>query len=132
MADLNIPQDLKYTDSDEWVKALDGGEALVGITDYAQDALSDLVYVEFPDVGDEFDAREEFGAVESVKASAPLKLPIGGEILEINEVLEEEPETINSDPYGAGWIVKIKVADSSELDVLLDAAAYDAHCKARE
>lgn len=132
MADWNIPEEgYKFAKSDEWVK-VDGDEALVGISDYAQDLLSDLVFVELPSVGDSFDQGEGFGAVESVKAAADVNMPVSGEIVEVHEALEDAPETINEDPYGEGWIVRIKLADSSELDGLMDAAAYRAYCEERE
>ncbi len=131
MGDWKIPADLKYTETDEWIR-LDGEEALVGITDYAQDQLSDLVFVELPAVGDTFGKGEPFGVVESVKAAADINLPVGGEIIAINTDLEDAPETINADPYGKGWIVRIKLADPSELDSLMDAAAYKAYCDERE
>ncbi len=131
MADWNIPEEgYKFTKSDEWIK-VDGDEALVGISDYAQDLLSDLVFVELPSVGDSFDQGEAFGAVESVKAAADVNLPVSGEIIAVHEELEDAPETINQDPYGEGWIVRIKVSDPSELDGLMDAAAYRAYCEER-
>ncbi|GAB4469892.1 MAG: glycine cleavage system protein GcvH [Anaerolineae bacterium] len=130
MGDLKTPAELKYTKTDEWIK-VEGDEALVGITDYAQDALSDLVYAELPAVGDTFAAGEEFGAVESVKASAPLKMPVAGEIIAVNTELEETPEIINEDPYDKGWIVRIRITDASALANLMDAAAYAAYCEER-
>jgi glycine cleavage system H protein len=126
----NVPDDLRYTKSDEWIK-LEGDEALVGITDYAQDHLSDVVYVEFPEVGDSFGQGESFGVIESVKAAADLNLPIGGEIVAVNESLEEAPELVNETPYDA-WLVRIKVSDSSELDALMDADAYTTYSDERD
>lgn len=117
-----ILEELRYADSHEWVK-LEGDIATVGITDYAQHALGNIVYVDMPEVGDEVTAGEEFGAVESVKAASDLISPISGEVVEINEALEDEPELVNQDPY-ANWIMKVKVSDASEIDNLLDAAAY--------
>lgn len=117
-----ILDDLRYADSHEWVK-LEGDIAAVGITDYAQHALGNIVYVDMPEVGDEVNAGEEFGAVESVKAASDLISPISGEVVEINEALEDEPELVNKDAY-ANWIMKVKVSDPSEIDSLLDAAAY--------
>ena len=117
-----ILEDLRYADSHEWVK-LNGDTATVGITDYAQHALGNIVYVDMPEVGDEVNAGEEFGAVESVKAASDLISPVSGEVIEINEALEDEPELVNQDPY-ANWIMKVKVSDPSEIDNLLDAAAY--------
>jgi glycine cleavage system H protein len=130
MGDWKILDDYKYTETDDWIK-VDGNEALVGITDYAQEQLSDIVFVELPEVGDSFGAGDTYGVVESVKAAADLKMPVGGEIVAVNEALEDAPETINEDAFEAGWIVRIKLADSSELDKLLDAAAYAAHCDER-
>ena len=130
MADLKFPEDLKYADSDEWVR-IDGDTATVGISDYAQDALNDLVYAEFKDVGETIEAGESFGEVESVKAASEVYLPIAGEIIEINEALEGEPEIINDDPYGEGWMVKIRITDDSNLASLMDAAAYKTYCDER-
>lgn len=130
MADLKFPEDLKYTESDEWVRVT-GDTATIGISDYAQDALNDLVYAEFKDVGDTIEAGESFGEVESVKAASEVYLPIGGEIIEVNDALEGEPEIINDDPYGEGWMVKIRVTDDSNLANLMDAAAYKTYCESR-
>ena len=121
---MNIPKDLKYSEDDEWVR-IDGDMGTVGITDYAQDSLSDIVYVELPGEGDSFDSGETFGVVESVKAAADLLMPVSGEVVEINSALEDSPELVNSDPYGEAWIVKIKLSDAGELDDLMDAAAYE-------
>lgn len=126
----NIPADLKYTKEDEWI-LIDGDIATIGITDYAQDSLADLVYFELPEVGDALTAGEEFGVVESVKAAADLFAPLSGEVVEINEALADTPELANSDPYGAAWIVKLKLSNPSEVDALLDAAAYSAWCDER-
>lgn len=131
MGDWKTPDDLKYTKSDEWVR-VEGDEATIGLSDYAQDQLNDIVYVEFPEVGASFGKGDEFGTVESVKAASEMKLPIGGTITAINEALEDEPEVVNSDPYGAGWFVKISVADVGDLDDLMDAAAYAAYCDERD
>ncbi len=131
MGDWKIVPGLKYARTDEWVKLLADGEALVGISDYAQDSLSDLVYVELPEVGTTFLAGEEFGAVESVKASAPINMPADGEILEVNAVLEDTPELINEDPYERGWIVKIKITDDANLAELMDEDAYTAYSEER-
>lgn len=119
-----------YTKEDEWI-SVDGEEATVGITDYAQDSLSDIVYVELPTEGESFAMGDTFGVVESVKAAADLMMPVGGEVVAVNEDLMDEPERINSDPYGS-WLVKIKIGDSGELDKLMDAAAYEAYCDERE
>lgn len=130
MADWNTPEGYKYSETDEWVK-VEGGEALIGISDYAQDLLSDLVYVELPEVGDSFDKGDSFGVVESVKAASDVNMPVSGEVVAVNEALEDAPETINSDPYGEGWILRIKLSDPSELDGLRDAANYAAYCEER-
>ncbi len=126
----NIPTDLLYTKEDEWIR-VEGGEGVVGVTDYAQDALSDIVYVELPEEGDSFGTGETFGVVESVKAAADLYMPVSGEILAVNEDLPDVPETINSDPYGNGWMIKIKISDPSELEDLMDPAAYRDYCDER-
>jgi glycine cleavage system H protein len=123
MAKSNTPADLKYAKTDEWVK-IDGNEAVFGITDYAQNALSDVVYVELPLVGDTFKAGERFGTVESVKAASDVNAPIGGTVTAVNKDIENTPETINKDPYGAGWFIRIKPTNLVELDSLMDAAAY--------
>ena len=126
---MNIPSNLKYTADDEWIR-LEGETAYVGITDYAQHELGDITFVDVdPDlVGETLDAQEEFGAIEAVKTTAELLMPVGGEILEVNEALadEENAKLVNTDPYGEAWIIKIKVNDASEVDGLLDAAAYEA------
>lgn len=122
-----ILDDLRYADSHEWVK-VDGDIATVGITDYAQHALGNIVYVDMPEVGDEVTAGEDFGAVESVKAASDLISPVSGEVVEINEALEDEPELVNADAF-ANWIMKVKLSDPSEVDALLDAAAYAKICE---
>lgn len=125
-ADSKIPANLKYTENDEWVR-LEGDVAFIGITDYAQDQLSDIVFVEYIlDEGDEGSKGDACAAVESVKAAADVYLPIGGEVIAINEDLADSPELINSDPYGEAWMLKIKVSDPSEVDDLLDNAGYGA------
>ncbi len=123
-----VLENLRYADSHEWVK-LEGEIATVGISDYAQHALGNIVYVDMPEVGDEVTAGEEFGAVESVKAASDLFSPVSGEVVEINEALEDNPELINEDAF-ANWIMKVKVSDASEVEKLLDAAAYEKHCEA--
>ncbi len=130
MGDWSIPEGYKFTESDEWVK-LEDGEAQIGISDYAQDQLSDLVFVELPAVGETFGKGEVFGVVESVKAAADVIMPISGEIVAVNEDLEDTPEVINEDAYGEGWIVRIKPSDTSEMDALMDAEAYEAYCEER-
>jgi glycine cleavage system H protein len=122
---MEFPSDLLYTKHDEWVR-VDGDEVVIGITDYAQDQLSDVVYVELPEVGDTFDKGEPFGVVESVKAASDIFAPVTGEITAINEELEDSPEIVNEDPYGKGWFVRIKLSDKSDLDDLMDAQAYQA------
>lgn len=121
------PQDLRYTDSHEWVK-LDGEVATVGITDYAQHALGNIVYVDMPEVGDDVTAGEEFGAVESVKAASDLISPVSGEVIEINEALESEPELINKDAF-ANWIMKVRVNDPGEVNELMNAEEYSSICE---
>jgi len=121
---MNFPTDLKYSKDHEWVKLLDDGTALIGITDYAQNELGDIVYVEVETVGEHLDKDEVFGTVEAVKTVSDLFMPVSGEVLEFNELLEDEPEKINTDPYGEGWIIKIRPDDPSQLDDLMDAEAY--------
>ena len=111
---MNIPEDLHYTKSHEWVR-IEGDTATIGITDHAQDELGDIVFVELPEEGDTFDAGESFGTVESVKAVSDLYTPVGGEVVEINSSLEDAPENINEDPYGEGWIVKLRTTDEPDL-----------------
>jgi glycine cleavage system H protein len=119
-----VPQDLKYSNSHEWVRTADDGTALVGITDHAQGLLGDMVYVELPEVGRTLEGEEECAVVESVKAAADVYSPLGGEVVEVNTALADEPERINQDPYGKGWLFRLRPDDPSELDRLLDAAAY--------
>ncbi len=130
MGQWNTPAELRYAKSDEWF-ALNGNVVSIGITDYAQDQLNDIVYVEFRDVGEQLSAGDSFGEVESVKAASELYSEVSGEIIDVNTQLEEEPEVVNADPYGAGWMVKVRVADASRLDALMDAAAYAAYCESR-
>ena len=122
---MNVPAELKYTKEHEWIR-VEGEEAVVGITDYAQSQVGDIVFVECETVGDALEAGETFGTVEAVKTVSDLYLPVAGEVLEFNEELEGEPELVNKDPYGKGWIVKIKISDETELDGLLNADAYKA------
>lgn len=126
-----IPDDLKFAESDEWYK-LDGDVVTIGISDYAQDQLNDIVYVELPDVGSTLSAGDSFGVVESVKAASDMYAAVSGEVVEVNTALEDEPEKVNEDPYGDGWMVKIKASDTSELDGLMDAKAYAEYCENRE
>ncbi|WP_373518282.1 glycine cleavage system protein GcvH [Pricia sp.] len=120
---MNIPSDLKYTKDHEWIK-LDGDIATIGITDFAQGELGDIVYVEVETLDETLDKDAIFGTVEAVKTVSDLFLPLGGEIIEFNEALEDAPEKVNADPYGEGWMVKIRISDSSEVDGLLSAAEY--------
>ena len=122
---MNVPAELKYTKEHEWIR-VEGEEAFVGITDYAQSQLGDIVFVECETVGDNLESGDTFGTLEAVKTVSDLYLPVGGEVLEFNEKLESEPEAVNKDPYGEGWIVKIKIDNESELDGLLSADAYKA------
>lgn len=120
---MNFPENLKYSKEHEWVR-VEGDVAYVGITDFAQRELGDIVYVDVDTLGDEVAKDEVFGTVEAVKTVSDLFMPIGGEVLEFNNDLEDDPELVNSDPYGKGWLVKISIADASELDSLMDSAAY--------
>lgn len=121
---MNIPQDLKYTKDHEWLKLLDNGEAIIGITDFAQQSLGDITFVELPEAGDSFDSGATFGIVESVKAASDLYMPIDAEIVAGNAELEDAPEKVNQSAFGEGWIVKIKILDDSQIAGLLDPAAY--------
>jgi glycine cleavage system H protein len=121
---MNIPEDLKYTEEHEWIKDNGDGTVTIGITDFAQGELGDIVFVELEAEGSEFDKDEVFGTVEAVKTVSELFCPVAGEITEVNEELEDEPELVNTDPYGDGWMVKLKVSDESSLDDLLTAETY--------
>lgn len=122
---MDFPQNVKYTKEHEWIR-LEGDVAYVGITDYAQEQLGDIVFVDVPTVGEELEADEVFGTIEVVKTISDLFLPVAGEIQEQNEALEENPELVNKDPYGEGWLIKMKPANVDDLDDLLDAEAYKA------
>lgn len=122
---MNIPAELKYTKDHEWV-SIDGDVVTIGITDFAQSELGDIVYVEVETVDETLDAEEVFGTVEAVKTVSDLFLPVSGEIIEFNESLEDEPEKVNSDPYGDGWMIKVKCSDTSEFESLLSADDYKA------
>lgn len=122
-----VIEGLYYSESHEYVK-VEGEYAYVGITDYAQHALGNVVYVDMPEVDDEVEAGEDFGAVESVKAASDLISPVSGTVVEVNEALEDKPELINEDAFG-NWIIKVELSDKTELDNLMDAAAYEEHCK---
>ena len=128
---MQYPTDLKYTKNDEWVRA-EGGAGTAGLTFYAQEALSDIVYVELPTVGDSFKQGEAYASVESVKAAAEVYLPLSGAITAVNEALSSTPETLNKDPHGAGWIVKFSITDPAELEGLMDAAAYEKYVEERK
>jgi glycine cleavage system H protein len=120
---MNIPGNLKYTEDHEWVK-VDGDIATIGVTDFAQSELGDIVFVEVETEGETLDREEVFGTVEAVKTVSDLFMPIAGEIVEFNTEIEANPELVNSDPYGAGWMVKVKISNASQLEDLLDAVAY--------
>ncbi len=119
-----VPGDLRYTKDHEWIR-VEGDEALVGITEYAADQLGDIVFVELPDVGRALDAHATFGVVESVKAVSDLYAPIGGEVVATNDALSGRPELVNDDPYGEGWMLRVRLADAAQAEGLLDAAAYE-------
>ncbi len=121
---MNFPNDLKYSKDHEWIKDLGDGTALVGITDFAQSELGDIVYVEVETEGETLDKDEVFGTVEAVKTVSDLFMPVSGEVLEFNGLLEDAPEKINTDPYGDGWIIKVKMTNSDELNELMDANEY--------
>lgn len=123
---MNVPNDLKYSSDHEWVK-IDGDVATIGITDFAQSELGDVVFVELPEIGTEAVKDDPFGTVEAVKTVADILAPVSGKVIEINEALNDQPEVVNSDPYEKGWMVKIQMSDASELDELMDAAAYNEH-----
>ncbi len=121
---MNVPSNLKYSNDHEWIR-VEGSEAYVGITDFAQSQLGDIVFVDVPSVGDMLGQSDVFGSVEAVKTVSDLFLPVSGEILEFNEALNDAPDAVNKDPYGEGWIVKVRVSDPAELDLLLSAADYE-------
>lgn len=116
----------RYDEEHEWVR-VEGDEGVIGISDYAQDALSDIVYVELPEVGDVFDKGDVLAVIESVKAASDVYMPVTGEILEINELLEDSPELVNQDPYGEAWLVRVTIAEPAELEDMLDAGAYKSY-----
>lgn len=121
----------RYARTDEWVR-LEGAEAVVGISDYAQDALSDVVYVELPEVGASFAQGDQIASVESVKAASEIYAPIAGTVIAVNTELEDRPDLVNEDPFGVAWLLKLEPADPSQMASLMDAAAYEAYCNARE
>ncbi|MDA0732239.1 MAG: glycine cleavage system protein GcvH [Bacteroidetes bacterium] len=120
---MNVPSDLRYTADHEWVK-IDGDIATVGVTDFAQGELGDIVFVEVETEGEELEAEEVFGTIEAVKTVSDLILPLAGEVIEFNEALEDDPALINSDPFGAGWIIKLKMSNVADFESLMDAEAY--------
>lgn len=122
---MNNPTNLRYTSDHEWIR-VEGQEAYVGITDYAQSELGEIVFVDIPTVGEVVAKDKTFGSIEAVKTVSDLNIPVTGEVLEFNETLNDQPELVNNDPYGEGWIVKIAIKDAAELDTLLDDAAYEA------
>ena len=122
---MNFPENLRYTSEHEWIR-VEGDIAYVGITDYAQSELGEIVFVDVPTLGEIVAQGEVFGSVEAVKTVSDLNMPVTGEVLEINEALDAQPELVNNDPYGEGWMIKISVKDATELDKLMDAAAYQA------
>ena len=131
MSDYSIPEQNRYSRDDEWVRESEEGVYAVGITDFAQQQLGDVVFVELPEPGTEFDAGQAFGVIESVKAVSDLCIPIGGQIIAINPTLEDTPETINEDCYGEGWLVTLRPKDPAQLETLMDSAAYASHVAER-
>ncbi|HSI89416.1 MAG TPA: glycine cleavage system protein GcvH [Pyrinomonadaceae bacterium] len=127
----NIPENLRYSKDHEWV-SVDGDIATIGITDYAQSSLGDVVYIDFPRVGDKVEAHAAFGSVESVKAVSEIFTPIAGEVSEVNEPLNDAPESVNTDPYGEGWMVKIKMDNPGEADGLLSSVEYEEYLSSQE
>lgn len=123
---MNVPEELKYTEDHEWLR-LEGEIGTVGITDYAQHELGDIVYVELPEVGQQFNKGDTLATVEAVKTVAEVYAPVGGEVVEVNKILENEADKVNQDPYGEGWMVKLKITDVSAVEELMDAAAYRQH-----
>ncbi len=128
----DVPSELKYAKSHEWVRVEEGGIAAVGITDHAQELLGDLVFVELPEVGADLASGAECAVVESVKAASDVYSPVSGEVIEVNEALAEAPETINQDAYESGWIYRLRLADETELEALMDADAYAEHAESEE
>jgi glycine cleavage system H protein len=126
---MNIPDNLKYTKDHEWLR-VDGGTAVIGITDFAQGELGDIVFIEIETQGEQLAKHDVFGTIEAVKTVSDMYMPVSGEVLEVNPKILDTPEVVNKDPYGEGWLIKVKVDDTSEVDSLLDAAAYKAHVNA--
>jgi glycine cleavage system H protein len=125
----NVPEDLHYSKDHEWIR-VEGDVGTVGITDHAQNSLGDVVYVELPKSGESFSANEPFGSVESVKAVSEIFTPVGGEVVEVNEALQDEPERVNTDPYGEGWMIRVRMSNPGEVDKLMSAAEYEDFTKA--
>ena len=125
----NVPEDLHYSKDHEWIR-VEGDVGVIGITDHAQNSLGDVVYVELPKAGESFSAHEPFGSVESVKAVSEIFSPVGGEVVEVNEALQDEPERVNTDPYGEGWMIRVRMTNPGEVDSLLSAAEYEDFTKA--
>jgi len=125
----NVPEDLHYSKDHEWIR-VEGDVGTIGITDYAQNSLGDVVYVELPKAGESFAAHESFGSVESVKAVSEIFTPVGGEVVEVNEALQDEPERVNTDPYGEGWMIRVRMTNPGEVDSMLSAAEYEDFTKA--
>ncbi len=125
---MNFPAELKYSKDHEWVK-VDGNVAIIGISDFAQDQLGDIVFVDIQTEGEDLAAGEVFGAIEAVKTVADALMPVSGKVIEVNTELEGAPESVNTDPYGAGWMIKVEMSNPAELDELMDAEAYEAICK---
>jgi glycine cleavage system H protein len=125
----NIPENLRYSKDHEWV-SVDGDTATIGITDYAQHSLGDVVYVELPKAGEDFSEHEAFGSVESVKAVSEIFTPISGKVTEVNDGLNDTPEVVNADPYGGGWMVRLKMSNTGEIDALLSSAEYEEYLNA--
>ncbi len=121
---MNLPKDLKYSSDHEWCR-VEGDVAVIGITDFAQSQLGDIVFVDVPTVGETLAANDVFGSIEAVKTVSDAFIPVGGEVIEFNDALDGDPATVNKDPYGDGWIIKVKLSNPSDLDALLDAAAYE-------
>jgi glycine cleavage system H protein len=128
---VNVPEDLQYSKDHEWIR-VNGDTGTIGITDYAQNSLGDVVYVELPKPGEKFAAHESFGSVESVKAVSEIYTPVSGEIIEVNESLQDEPEKVNTDPYGEGWMIRVRMSNRGEVDSLLTAAEYEDFAKSEE
>lgn len=126
----NVPAELRYSKSDEWIR-VEGDELVIGISDYAQDQLGDIVYLELPEVGKKIAPGDSFGVIESVKASSDLYSPVGGEVVAVNAALDDNQEPINQDPYGAGWLIRVRPSGDEE-DGLMDAAGYTAYCENRD